>query len=95
MKYIKTYESLKLKKYIICKGEHIDYLVLETLDKISNFIINVVILTFSKRIDEIKKSGELKTSIKAIKNRIIFQSDDINEIREELELLKNIKKFNI
>ena len=93
MKYIKTFENIKsydLKKYFVTEKE-----VLELVKSSENFKIIVQTLSFSKRTNDVAKSSELEINLNTIKNKIIFQSDDINEIRERLELLEMTNKYNI
>ena len=95
MKYLKTFESLSLKKYIICKGTE-SYTTLEIVKLIDNFSIIVRTLAFSKRNDTVFKSAKLTISFNLyIEDRIIFQSDDINEIKTQLDILQNKDKYNI
>lgn len=103
MKYLKRYESWPdyiifygLKKYLICKNkEDNTYLTLELIRSTENFYIIVQTLTFSKKTDKISKSAEISIKINTILDRIVFQSDDINEIKNELQLLKNTDKYGI
>lgn len=103
MKYLKRYESWPdyiifygLKKYVICKNkEDNTYLTLELIRSTENFYIIVQTLTFSKKTDKISKSAEISIKINTILDRIVFQSDDINEIKNELQLLKNTDKYGI
>lgn len=103
MKHLKTYEAWPdyivfygLKKYVICKNkEDNTYLTLELIRSTENFYIIVQTLTFSKKTDKISKSAEISIKINTILDRIVFQSDDINEIKNELQLLKNTDKYGI
>lgn len=101
MKYLKKYESwpdyihcYDLKKYAILKGED-DYTAIELVKSIDNFSIIVQTLAFGKRSVEIKKSVEITINEGIIRSRIVFQSDDIEEIRIQLELLRNTGKYNL
>lgn len=91
--YIKFYD---LKKYVICENIGDDtYLALELIKSVDDFKIIVQTLAFSKKNNNFAKSAEIKISESTIRNRIIFQSDDINEIITQLELFKNAKQYNI
>jgi hypothetical protein len=97
MKYIKTYENIDtieegLKKYVICKNYDI-YIVLEILNYLSFSLINAQRITFN--IGGITIGDKYTTSVKGTKDRMVFQSDNIDDIRNQLELLLYTKKYNL
>lgn len=101
MKYLKKYETWPdyihfygLKKYAILKGEDY-YTAIELVKSTDDFSIIVQTLAFGKRSNEIKKGAEIPINDSIIRSRIIFQSDDIEEIRTQLELLRNTLKYNL
>jgi len=110
MKYIKTYEGYPdniefycLKKYAICKSKlrgvmnskDDDYMIFELIKSAGNFSIIVKKLEFSKLNNNVTKSTEIPISISIIRDNMIFQSDDINEIKEKLEILQEIDIYNL
>lgn len=101
MRHLKTFEKSpvvfsELKKYVICKNkEDNTYLALELIKLTELFYITVQTLTFSRRTGSVSKSAEISIKKHVILDRIIFQSDDINEIKNELEVLENIDKYNL
>ena len=103
MKYIKTYETgyiNDLKKYMICKddqnGGDDPYVVIELIRTTEDFSIVIKVLVISKKDQLIAgKSEELTINTGLIKSRIVFQSDDINEVKEKLYILQTKHKFNI
>jgi len=103
MKYIKKYETwpdyihfYSLKKYVICKNTESNiYTVFELIKSTENFYIEVQTIAFSKRTDKIAKSLVMEVKLSLIQDRIVFQSDDLEEIRNQMELLNQTDKFNL
>ena len=107
MKYIKTFEAwpnyiefYSLKKYVIYKTVSNNYLAVELVESLENFKILIKSLKFVKK-DRIYnpqgyiKEREFEIDIHSLREKIVFQSDDLEEIRNQIELLNQTDKFNI
>jgi len=102
MKYIKSYEDIEnnddFKKYLITKSDENNYLCIEIIS-IDEFekIAHICTMSFSKN-NTIHKSVEISItleSLKSLKKRLIYQSDDINDIINNLKIIKDLDKYNL
>lgn len=102
MKYLKTYEKYKesdFKKYFI--GTLFDSLAIFNIIEMSNKNMAEIkiLLIYNKTNDEIKefKGGEesYKKSLDIIKNKILFQSDNIQDCIDIIPILSDTIKYNL
>lgn len=107
MKYIKKYENInkKYKKYLVWKIEpskHDNnncYYIFEYKDKISDEIRILPILSYNQEYNFEKKYLNIKSKLRyshyQANNCIIFQSDNLNECEEYIEIITSQDKFNL
>lgn len=100
MKYLKTFEKTKynLKKYFIIKSS-IGYILLENVkftDNKERIVINQLYILRTKG-NEIKKMCDYyyNFTLKYIIERIIYQSNNIDDCLEFLEVLLSQNKYNL
>jgi hypothetical protein len=95
MKYIKTYEDIHLANYAICKSDDNTLLCIEIIDadEFRNSA-QVQTMTFDRN-KEVHKSAKITTRLSVIMNRIVYQSNDIEDIIIKYDLMKTQTKYNL
>jgi len=101
MKYIKTYENVNIKKYLIMT-EFDDFFLDEVvnINKEDNQIELKTIIFYNNLTDDVLHNvGSDKCYIDAIKTCIKYTTDDLDDAKkvfnEKVKLSRNIKKYNL
>lgn len=104
MKYIKSYESvniLELKKYLIWKS-HIDseiYHIVEVSKIQSDDVTARILYWYHDEINKLEKSQSIKFQKIPLEmflpENILDQSDNLEELKNRIVLLKKADKYNI
>jgi len=106
MKHLKTFENLidDYKKYIIIPSGPNHLFVLEKININDNMLVTKHIYTFEKKLNKIISidkspeysdySNEFRLPL-IISNKIMYQSDNLDDIFEKLELLSATNKYNL
>ncbi len=110
MKYIKAYEDISgfpilvegtvLYKYILYKANENTYFILEVTDYVNgygpNYIACKKLFIYTILIDRLRKGKHQYYNIGINKfNEIIFQSNNLQEVKDSIKTLKNYNKFNL
>jgi len=106
MKYLKVYEAwpdyitfYDLKKYVIYKNDKGLYNAVELVESAENFKIIIKLLIFTEKNHNNPqgyiKAREFGINASSLKEKIVFQSDNLEEIRKELEILSTTNKYNL
>lgn len=107
MKHLKTFENLidDFKKYIIIPSGPNHLYILEKIGIDTNVLVTKHIYTYNKKLNKIISidksspeysdySNEFRLPL-IISNKIIYQSDNLDDIFEKIELLSNTNKYNL
>jgi hypothetical protein len=108
MKHLKTIESMfnritdedDIKKYIIIPYDNKKYSILEVVKKnwsiVDTYIICYYFYKNSNRLVKCKdeENRYVTPRVDIIKN-MIFQSDDLKEVKTKISVIINAKKYNI
>ena len=101
MKHLKLFEDLQteFKKYIIYTGSEISYVCCEISKKNINGKSTIIINTIAfDRNNKPHLSGDMVIPpelYQSLKSKIVYQSNDIDDISNMLNILKNTNKYNI
>jgi len=100
MKYLKTYEKYtsidNFKKYIIWQAKR-TLMILQAIE-VTEYHLKFKKLYALYNTGEIKRTNEklnIFHDFDKIKRHIIYESDDLSDCLERLEILSNSKKYNI
>jgi len=109
MKYIKQYEDkiedrillrdLKfpvLDKYLLYKANNTFYFILEVTGYEDNYIATKKLFIYTVLTDRIKRGSHQYYNIGINNiNNIIYQSNNLKEVKDAIPILKNLDKYNI
>jgi len=100
MKYIKQYEDISdfpvLNKYLLYKANNNTYFILEVTGYENNFIATKKLFIYTVLLDKLKRGNHqyYNMGINSISG-IIYQSDNLTDIKDTIQSLKNIDKYNL
>ena len=98
MKHLKQFENIEeenIKEYIICKSDDptILFFCLQIVEQLSSKLkINTI--TFDRN-DDAHKSAIITANRTMIENKIVYQSDNIQDVIDMIKILKKSAKYNL